>query len=120
MVNKINKSAVWIGVKSGLISSLCCITPMFLVLLLVLFGIGSTSLLIGSLVIAQYKYWFIAAGFLFMSLSLYLYLKRENKGVCNINTLRKNKSILGVALIIYILIIIVTLYVLLPFFLRYI
>lgn len=102
--------ALLIGIKSGLITSLCCITPVILAVLFVLSGVGSVAL---ALSIPKYKNYFIAAGIFFMIVSIWARIKHE-RGVCNINAIKEYKILILTTLLIYAIFFIITIYILLP------
>lgn len=77
------------------VASLCCLTPV----VIVLFGLGSVSLaasLTGTLY-GTYKWVFRIAGLLLLTISLVWYLRRE-KGICTIDETKKRRNeILNIA-----------------------
>ena len=102
---------ILIGIKAAVISSLCCATPLLLVPVFILLGIGSVS---AALRIPKYKAYFVLLGLIFLIISIWYYLKKTNKGVCNINTVYNNKHIVISAVITYVILAIIIIYILLP------
>lgn len=95
MGEKYSISAVLLGVKAGLISSLCCITPLVLILL----GIGSVS---AALSITQYRPYFIAASLIFLAGALWYQFKRRcSDGTCSVDRKSYALTAVGVYLIIF-------------------
>lgn len=84
------------GIVSALLASLCCVTPLAVVLV----GFGSLSIALSFL---RYRPYFLALGIIFLSVATYIYLKRDY-GKCNLFALKKAKySIIGTfALMIFI------------------
>lgn len=80
-------------------ASLCCLTPV----VIVLFGLGSVSLAasLADTLYGTYKWVFRLAGLLLLAASLVWYLRRE-KGICTIDEAKKRRNeilnIAGVAL----------------------
>jgi copper chaperone CopZ len=70
-----------VGIIAGLIASLCCISP----IIIVLFGLGTVSF---ALSFTQYKIYFLLAAFIFTLLATILYLRQRSKA-CNINCFSK-------------------------------
>ena len=72
-----------------LIASLCCLSPV----ILVLFGL-STAAFAGSLAdifYGEYKWFFRAAGLVLLAGSLILYLRRQ-KGVCTLDEVKRRRN----------------------------
>jgi len=72
-----------------LIASLCCLSPV----ILVLFGL-STAAFAGSLadiLYGEYKWFFRAAGLVLLAGSLILYLRRQ-KGVCTLDEIKRRRN----------------------------
>lgn len=101
-MKRINVKATVIGIKAGIISSLCCILPLILVTL----GLVSMGTALG---IVRYKPYFIGLSVIFLVSSLILYFKK-NKTCCNIN----RNLFIGTAIITHVLVFITLLYVLVP------
>src|SRR3989344_7660253 len=71
------------------IASLCCLSPV----ILVLFGL-STAAFAGSLadtLYGEYKWFFRAAGLVLLAGSLILYLRRQ-KGICTLDEAKKRRN----------------------------
>ena len=81
------------------IASLCCLTPV----IIVLFGLGSVSLAasLADTLYGTYKWAFRIAGLILLGLSLVWYLRRE-KGICTIDEAKRRRNeilnIVGIAL----------------------
>lgn len=67
--------SIKIGFWSALIASLCCLGPLFLVLL----GISAVSTAVG---IGYYRTYFLAGGILFFAINLAYYIKRKRTLIC--------------------------------------
>lgn len=78
-----SKNFIVRGITSAILSSLCCVTP----LVVVLIGIGSVSVALSFL---RYRIYFLALGFVFLVTATYIYMKRDY-GKCNLNTVSKEK-----------------------------
>lgn len=78
------------GFFGGLFGSLCCVTPLALVLL-GLSGVSGAMALAGTL--QQNFRWtlFIPLGLVFLLGSIYFHIKKR-EGVCTVNTLKQYKS----------------------------
>lgn len=101
-MGKINIKAIGIGIKAGILSSLCCILPLILVVL----GLASIGT---ALKIVQFKPYFIVLSILFLVSSLILFF-RKNKSCC-----RTDKNLfIGTAIATHILIFVLLLYVFIP------
>lgn len=80
-----------------IIASLCCLTPV----IIVLFGLGSVSLAasLADTLYGEYKWVFRAAGLVLLALALVWYLRRE-KGICTIDEAKKRRNeILNITLV---------------------
>lgn len=76
------------GITSSLVASLCCVTP----LVVVLFGFGSLSIALSFL---RYRLYFLGFGLIFLTAATYVYIKRDY-GKCNLRSIKQAKySILG-------------------------
>jgi hypothetical protein len=94
------------------VASLCCLSPIILVLL----GISTVSFAssLSDIFYGTYKWWFRLAGFLTLVISLVYYFRRK-RGICTIDDFkrRKNEIINFVALsvVVFVLSYIIFLYV---------
>jgi hypothetical protein len=72
-----------------LVASLCCLSPVVLVLA----GIGTVGFAssLADTLYGQYKWYFRVAGVLSLTLSLVLYLRRV-KGVCTIDEVKRRRN----------------------------
>lgn len=72
-----------------LVASLCCLTPV----VVVLFGLGSASLAasLADTLYGTYKWVFRVVGLVLLGLSLVWYLRRE-KGICTIDEAKKHRN----------------------------
>jgi len=72
-----------------LLASLCCLSPIILVLL----GIGTVSFAssFADILYGEYKWYFRLAGLLALSLSLAFYFRRV-KGICTIDEVKKRRN----------------------------
>lgn len=106
--SKIDKKAIGIGFKAGIIASLCCIIP----LILIIFGLTSTSV---ALKFVQYKPYFIGLSIVFLAGSLWYFFR---KGVCSACAPNENKIskkwFVGTAIGFHLLTFAVLLYLLMP------
>ena len=101
---KFSKRGGLIGIFSGLIASLCCITPLVLIFL----GLGSVSFAFSFIGLKSY---FLLASLLFLSVSFFFYLRKQK---CGIIAGLKSPFILT-ALAIHLVLFIGSFYLLLPF-----
>ncbi|PIR82372.1 hypothetical protein COU20_02515 [Candidatus Kaiserbacteria bacterium CG10_big_fil_rev_8_21_14_0_10_59_10] len=71
------------------VASLCCLTPV----VIVLFGLGSVSLAasLADSLYGDYKWVFRGVGLALLALSLVWYLRRE-RGICTIDEARKRRN----------------------------
>ena len=106
MISKEKGFAIIAGIKSGLISSSCCIIP----IILVAFGFVSVSTAIA---ISQYKIYFLGAGIAALVVSLFFFYGKIKKqcGACSLN----KKSFIGTAVALHVIAYIMLLYILSPF-----
>src|SRR5687767_13196341 len=91
-----------------LIASLCCLTPV----ILVLFGVSTVAFAasLADLLYGQYKWWFRLVGVLLLTASLVVYLRRS-RGICTIDQARQRRNeiinlaalVLGIGIIGYII-----------------
>lgn len=72
-----------------IVASLCCLTPV----VIVLFGIGSVSLAasLADTLYGDYKWMFRGVGLTLLALSILWYLRRE-KGICTIDEAKKRRN----------------------------
>jgi mercuric ion transport protein len=109
MVTRVNRimdiKAVAIGIKAGLLSSLCCVGALILVLL----GIGTVS---AALSLTQYRPYFVALGLIFMTASIWYHFKKSCKDetCCNLN----KKQFIATVVAVYTIILVVLLYAVVP------
>ncbi len=105
LLNRImNIKAVAIGIKAGLLSSLCCVGALILVLL----GIGTVS---AALSLTQYRPYFVALGIIFMTASIWYHFKKSCKDeACNLN----KKQFIATVVAVYTIILVVLLYAVVP------
>lgn len=101
------KKGVAAGVLSGLLATACC-WPILALILLGLSGVASSVSFLGTYTLELR----ILSSLLFVG-SLYFFIKRKH-GVCNVKTIKQNKKLLIVALIVYLALIITISYVLIP------
>ena len=100
----IDLKAVAIGIKAGVLSSLCCVGPLILVVL----GIGTVS---AALSLTQYRPYFILLGLVFMAAATWYHLKKNcSDGTCLMN----KKQFIATALAVYAVILVVLLYAVVP------
>lgn len=71
------------------VASLCCLTPV----VIVLFGLGSVSIAasLADTLYGTYKWAFRIAGLILLGLSLIWYLRRE-KGICTLDEAKKRRT----------------------------
>lgn len=103
--SKVNKKSIGIGLKAGVIASLCCIIP----LILIIFGLASASF---ALKFVQYKPYFIILSIAFLAGSLWYFFKKQ-KCCLPENKLNK-KRFIGTAVGVHVLTFLFLLYFLLP------
>lgn len=99
--------AVGIGVVSGIIASICCLGPVFIVLL----GLSSLS---AALSITQYQPYFLVLSIIFMAGAIWVYLRKKNQGHCDLHVIRRNKSFIAVVVIATLSFYVVSLYFIMP------
>jgi len=102
---------ILLGVKAAIIASGCCTIPLVLVFLFGLTGFGSIT---AALAIPKYKNFFIFAGTLFLILSVYLSIRRRCGGSCTISDVAKNRRLILISLITYVVLTAAIIYLLLP------
>ena len=100
------RSLLMSGIISSLSASLCCLTPLVIVLL----GLGGISVALSFL---RYRLYFLVLGFLFLGVATYIFLKRDY-GKCNINAIKKEKSAIALSLILMIGIYVILTYFVIP------
>ena len=99
-----------------IVASLCCLTPV----IIVLFGLGSVSLAasLADTLYGTYKWVFRIVGLMLLILSVIWYLRRE-KGICTIDEAKRRKNeilnIVGIALTVGVVGYFVWLYVVLEY-----
>jgi len=93
---KLLKSPTKIGLFAGSIAILCCVSPVFLVLL----GLSSVTaaIALGNLLFYEYKFYFIGASLIFLIAALYVYFKKEK--ICTLKGLKKNYNLIIIALFV--------------------
>lgn len=80
------------------IASLCCLTP----IIIVLFGLGSVSLAasIADTLYGEYKWVFRGVGLVLLALAFIWYLRHE-KGICTIDETKKRRNeIINIAVVV--------------------
>ena len=100
------------GIMSGLLSGLCCITPLILVLL----GLSTVSGAMGIASFLQQNFrWtlFIPLGLIFLISSIYLYIKKK-EGICNLDSIRRYKFFVISTFVLAIVVWALTIYLLVP------
>ena len=87
-MKKETKDLAKIGGLAAFVTSLCCLTPIVIVLL----GLGSVSFAagLGNTLYYQYRWVFILFGLLTLSLAYILYLR--NKGICTLSQAKRKKQ----------------------------
>ena len=65
------------------VASLCCLSPV----ILILFGIGTVGFAssLGDVLYGQYKWYFRAAGLIVMAIAFIIYFRRT-KGICTVDS----------------------------------
>lgn len=83
------KEILQISAVPVFIASLCCVSP----LILVIFGIGSVGFAssLATTLYGTYKWYFRFAGLIAMSVSLVLYFRRT-KGICTMNAAIRHRN----------------------------
>jgi len=99
--------AVGIGIGSGIIASICCLGPAFIVLL----GLSGLS---AALSLTQFQPYFIALSIVFMAGAIWVYLRRKNQGHCDMHVVQKNKRFIAVVALTMVIFYVMTLYVVMP------
>lgn len=100
------------GFLGGMVGSLCCVTPLVLVLL----GLSSIS---GAAALAGYLQqnyrWtlFIPIGLVLLFTSIYLHIKRK-EGVCNLNIIKNYKYYVGGTIIFAIIVWVLVIFIIVP------
>ena len=102
---------LWISVKAAFLATLCCSTPLILVPLFMLFGVGSIT---AALRIPEHKTFFMALSIVFMLISLYINIKNRNKGVCNIKTVYHERWFIATVIAAYAILTLLMIYFLFP------
>jgi len=101
------KKGIWAGIASGLIATSCC-WPILAFILLGLSGVASSLSFLG-----RYSIELRVLSIFFFVGSLYYFIRRRH-GVCNLKTIKQNKTLLVVAAIVYLSLIIIISYILIP------
>lgn len=107
MVKKINKKSIGLGLKAGIIASLCCIIP----LLLIILGLTSASV---ALKFVQYKPYFIVFSIIFLLGSIWYFFRKEKKICCPSEDRPNKRWFIATAVGIHLLTFLILLYVLFP------
>ena len=104
---KDTKDLVKLGSIAAFIASLCCVSPIIIVLL----GLGSVSFAagLGNVLYYQYRWVFISIGLLALVLAYFIYLRK--KGVCTIDEAKRKRKmiinqvilLLSIAIIFYLI-----------------
>jgi len=105
-----SRKAVWIGIKSGIIASSCCIIPLILILTFVFAGVGSVA---AAFSFTQYRPYFVALGAVFLLASMYLYLNRKY-GRCDLYVIMRNRRFIFMTIAVFITVFSTTFYLFLP------
>lgn len=105
--SKIDKAACGMGIKAGIIASLCCIIP----LILTIFGLASASI---TLKFVQYKPYFIALSIIFLAGSFWYFFSKQKKACCPPEKKLDKNWFIVTAVGFHILTFAVLLYVLMP------
>lgn len=82
-----------------IIASLCCLTPV----ILVLFGLSTAAFAasLSDVLYGEYKWWFRLAGLVLLTASFVFYLRRS-KGICTIDQAKKRRNeVINLAFIIF-------------------
>jgi hypothetical protein len=93
------RGVLLIATLAGLISGLCCFTPVVLVLL----GLAtiSTAAGLGDILYGNYRWWFRGAGLVFLALALFVYFRK--RGICTLDEARRQRNrIINVSLVVLI------------------
>lgn len=106
------KESVKTGIIAGFLASLCCTTPILIVAL----GLGSIGFALG---FTKYRPFFIILGIVFLTFTLYRYIKKK-EGCCTVGSVKKNLSTIVTAIIVAIIIWALLLYVIAPFLGRFV
>lgn len=85
---KIDKSIFGLSSLGAVFASLCCLSP----LLLVIFGLSSISFAasLSNTLYGDYKWAFRAFGFVLMGIFLFFYFRR--KGICTLDEAKRNRT----------------------------
>jgi hypothetical protein len=101
----------WLGVKAAIIASSCCSFPVALVFALSTLGAGSIT---AALKIPAYKDYFLAAGTMFLALSLYFRIRAKSGGTCGVGDVKRERNLIAISLVTYATLTILLIYVILP------
>ena len=94
------KAIFALSAMAGLIGSLCCVTPV----VLVLFGLASVTVANnwGNLLYGEYRWWFRGVALLFLAAGLVVYFRR--RGICTLDTVaRQRNRVINVTLLVFLL-----------------
>ncbi len=82
------KDLAKIGGIAAFISSLCCVTP----IIIVVFGLGTVSFAagLGNVLYFQYRWVFMLFGLFAMAVAYILYLRK--KGICTLNKAKRERQ----------------------------
>jgi hypothetical protein len=101
----------WLGVKAAIIASSCCSFPVALVFALGTLGAGSVT---AALKVPAYKDYFLAAGTMFLALSLYLRIRAKSGGTCGVGDVKRERNLVAVSLVTYAALTVLLIYAILP------
>lgn len=89
-MNRDKKELMLISLGAAFIASLCCVTPVILVLL----GLSTVSFAgaLSNTLYYGYRLVFISAGLTFLIIALVYYYRR--KGICSIDDVKRNKNLI--------------------------
>ncbi len=107
------KASLIIATAAAVFASLCCLTP----IILVLFGLSSVAFAasLGNLFYGTYKWAFRGAGLVFALIALVVYFRRQK--ICTLDDCRQHKnmiiSMIALTIVLFVLVYIVFNYVIL-------
>lgn len=105
---KSNKTeALGIGVGSGIIASICCLGPVFIVML-GLSGLGA------ALSLTRFQPYFLGLSIISMAGAVWVYLRKKNQGHCDLRVVRRNKGFIAVVVTVMVVFYVTALYVVMP------
>lgn len=105
--NASKAGAIGIGVASGVIASICCLGPAFIVLL-GLSGLGA------ALSLTQFQPYFLALSIISVAGAVWIYLRKKNQGHCDLHVVRRNKSFIAVVALAMVVFYVTALYIVMP------